>query len=91
MYSEQHLRRVQDYILRGPDLAYYVFRNTNSPEPGLVGADITHRKSPYVQAGSLLVLDKDGVHQDVVGHLMGEPGNVSSLGMGQAALFQDEL
>jgi hypothetical protein len=86
MYTDDHLRRVQDYILRNPDLSFYVFHSPYSSQPDLLG-DVTYRTSPYVQKGSLLVLDKDGTHRELVARLSFE----DPLPMpGQHALFTDE-
>ena len=67
MYTDKHLTRVQDYILRNPDNDFYVFHATGTPRPELLG-DLEFRTSPYLQRGSILVLDKEGAF-DVIERL----------------------
>ncbi len=83
MYTDSHLKRVQDYILRNPTNPFYVFHATSTPAPSLIG-DLEFRTSPYLQKGSILVLDKEDAF-DVVERLRAREETV-----GQHALFEGD-
>jgi hypothetical protein len=83
MYTDSHLVRVQDYILRNPTNEFYVFHATGTPRPELLG-HLEFRTSPYLQKGSILVLDKEGSF-DVVERLRAREETV-----GQHALFDGD-